>query len=203
MLATSQLAIHFQNTCRLFLENCYIQWNLSNPDTNGAEESVSVREVSSVQRLQEWYLGWEEVSCLGRCPRRERGSIFSHISLSHSSLAGRPVPQLPSLSSSARNSVTTTTTSQSTLHPHSNKCPPPTKSSSATSSLATSSSLACNDVCGDSGECERWEEGECDSLEEAGWKPLPDDAQFPKGGGGGLFFADCLSSRHKYRDDII
>ena len=36
---------------------------LSNPDTNGAEESVVVSEVSSFQRLkcmQEWYLGWEK-----------------------------------------------------------------------------------------------------------------------------------------------
>ena len=43
----------------------YLQWNLSNPDTNGAEESVIVSEVSSFQRLkcmQEWYLGWK------RCP---------------------------------------------------------------------------------------------------------------------------------------
>ena len=45
---------------------------LSNPDTNGAEESVIVSEVSSFQRLicmQEWYLGWEKVSCLERCPQ--------------------------------------------------------------------------------------------------------------------------------------
>ena len=45
-------------------------------------------------------------------------------------------------------------------------------------------------------------EGEEDSLE-AGWKPFPDDAQFPRSGGGRLFFADCLSSRNKYRDDVI
>ena len=35
-----------------------IQWDLSNQDTNGAEESVIVSEVSSVQWLkcmQEWY----------------------------------------------------------------------------------------------------------------------------------------------------
>ena len=35
-----------------------IQWNLSNQDTNGAEESVIDSEVSSFQRLkctQEWY----------------------------------------------------------------------------------------------------------------------------------------------------
>ena len=45
----------------------YVQWNLSNPDTNGTEGSVIVSEVSSFQRLkcmQEWYLGWEKVSCL-------------------------------------------------------------------------------------------------------------------------------------------
>ena len=38
----------------------------------GAGEGVLFREVSSVQRLkcvQEWYLGWEEVSCLERCPQ--------------------------------------------------------------------------------------------------------------------------------------
>ena len=45
---------------------------LYNQDTNGAEESVIVSEVSSFQRLkcmQEWYLGWEKVSCLERCPQ--------------------------------------------------------------------------------------------------------------------------------------
>ena len=47
---------------------------LSNLDTNGAEESVIVSEVSSFQRLkcmQESgiYLGWEKVSCLERCPQ--------------------------------------------------------------------------------------------------------------------------------------
>ena len=62
---------------------------LSNPDTNGAEESVIVSEVSSFQRLkcmQEWYLGWEKVSCLERCPHfrsvlieRERGSTVVHV----------------------------------------------------------------------------------------------------------------------------
>ena len=45
-----------------------VQWNLSNPDTNGAEESVLFCEVSSFQRLkcmQEWYvLGVGKVSCL-------------------------------------------------------------------------------------------------------------------------------------------
>ena len=38
---------------------------LSNQDTNGA---VIVSEVSSFQSMQEWYLGWEKVSCLERCP---------------------------------------------------------------------------------------------------------------------------------------
>ena len=55
-----------------------MQWNLSNPDTNGAEESVIVSEVFSFQRLkcmQEWYiLGagkcvlFREVSSVQRCP---------------------------------------------------------------------------------------------------------------------------------------
>ena len=31
------------------------QWNLSYPDTNGADESVIVSEVSSFQRLKELY----------------------------------------------------------------------------------------------------------------------------------------------------
>ena len=56
-----------------------IQWNLSNLDTNGAEESVIVSEVSSFQGLkcmQEWYLGWKnvlfrEVSSAQGCPHRE------------------------------------------------------------------------------------------------------------------------------------
>ena len=51
-----------------------IQWNLSNPDTNGAEESVIVSEVSSFQRLSKsgiYLLGVGKVSCLERCPRRE------------------------------------------------------------------------------------------------------------------------------------
>ena len=41
-----------------------IQWNLSSLDTNGAEESVIVSDVSSFQRLSKsgiyWYLGWEK-----------------------------------------------------------------------------------------------------------------------------------------------
>ena len=45
---------------------------MANPGTNGAEESVIISEVFSFQRLkcmQEWYLGWEKVSCLERCPQ--------------------------------------------------------------------------------------------------------------------------------------
>ena len=50
----------------------HIQWSLSNADTNGVEESVLYREVSSVQglkRMQEWYLGRQKVSLLERCPQ--------------------------------------------------------------------------------------------------------------------------------------
>ena len=35
----------------------------------GVGKGVLFREVSSFQRLQEWYLGWEKVSCLERCPQ--------------------------------------------------------------------------------------------------------------------------------------
>ena len=55
-----------------------LQWNPSNTDTNGAEGSVIVSEVSSFQRLeckQEWYiLGvgkgvlFREVSSVHECP---------------------------------------------------------------------------------------------------------------------------------------
>ena len=48
---------------------------------------------------------------------------------------------------------------------------------------------------------EEGEEGE--ESPELSLKPFPDDAQFPKSTAGGLFFADCLSSRNKYRDDVI
>ena len=37
-----------------------IQWNTSNEDTNGAEESILFREVSSFQSGV--HLGWEKVS---------------------------------------------------------------------------------------------------------------------------------------------
>ena len=48
------------------------EWNPSNADTNGAEESVLYREVSLFQelkRMQEWYLGQQKVSLLERCPQ--------------------------------------------------------------------------------------------------------------------------------------
>ena len=60
-----------------------MQWNLSNPDTNEAEESVTISEVSSFQRLkcmQGVVLGvgkgvlFIEVSSVQECPHRERGS---------------------------------------------------------------------------------------------------------------------------------
>ena len=38
----------------------------------GVGKGVLFSEVSSFQRLkcmQEWYLGWEKVSCLERCPQ--------------------------------------------------------------------------------------------------------------------------------------
>ena len=35
----------------------------------GVGNSVLFSEVSSFQSIQEWYLGWEEVSCLERCPQ--------------------------------------------------------------------------------------------------------------------------------------
>ena len=44
-----------------------IQWNLSNQDTNGADESVIDSEVSSFQRLKSGTLGVGKVTCLGRC----------------------------------------------------------------------------------------------------------------------------------------
>ena len=69
-----------------------IQWNLSNLDTNGPDESVIVSEVSSFQRLkcmQEWYiLGvrkgvlFREVSSVQECVLIERGSTTDHTSLS-------------------------------------------------------------------------------------------------------------------------
>ena len=51
--------------------NVHVQWNLSNPDTIGPEESVLIKEVSLFQRLkctQALNLGREYVPCLERCP---------------------------------------------------------------------------------------------------------------------------------------
>ena len=48
-----------------------IEWNSSNLDTNGTEESVNISEASLFQRLnctQELILGKEKVSILGKCP---------------------------------------------------------------------------------------------------------------------------------------
>ena len=73
------------------LHNIIVQWNLSDQDTNGAEESVIVSEVSSFQRLkcmQEWYLGWEKVSCLERCKAYTQNLVaqYKSVSLSLSDL---------------------------------------------------------------------------------------------------------------------
>ena len=35
----------------------------------GVGIGVLFREVSSFQRLKEWYLGWKKLSCLERCPQ--------------------------------------------------------------------------------------------------------------------------------------
>ena len=78
---------------RKFLLTVDIQWNLSNQDTNGAEESVVFSEVSSFQRLkcmQEWFiiiLGvgkgvlFRELSSLQECPHRliPRLSVISEL----------------------------------------------------------------------------------------------------------------------------
>ena len=48
-----------------------IQWNPSNLDAIGPEESVLISEVSifrGVKSTQTWYLGMKKVSCLVRCP---------------------------------------------------------------------------------------------------------------------------------------
>ena len=46
-----------------------IQWDLSNQDTNGAEEVSLLVRRQRLKCMQEWYLGWEKVSCLVRCPQ--------------------------------------------------------------------------------------------------------------------------------------
>ena len=65
-------SVHCVLWCVLFEWSvCHIQWNLSNPDTLGTEESVLISEVSWFQGLkitQTWYLGQQKVSCLSRCP---------------------------------------------------------------------------------------------------------------------------------------
>ena len=53
------------------LRSCIIQWNPSNPDTIGPEESALIREVSlfhGLKSTQTRYLGRKNVSCLERCP---------------------------------------------------------------------------------------------------------------------------------------
>ena len=61
-----------------------IQWNLSNRDTNGAEESVVVSEVSSLMHARV-VLGvgkgvlFREMSSVHECPHRERGSTVVYI----------------------------------------------------------------------------------------------------------------------------
>ena len=52
----------------------------------GVGKGVLFGEVSSFQRLKcmrEWYLGWEKVSCLERCPqfRSDLTEEFCHIPL--------------------------------------------------------------------------------------------------------------------------
>ena len=50
--------------------NLQIQWNPSNTDAIGPEESVLIREVSLLQRLKctQALYRRESVSCLERCP---------------------------------------------------------------------------------------------------------------------------------------
>ena len=53
------------------MRNEHVQWNSSNLDTIGPEESVLISEVSLFQGFkstQTWYLGRKKVSCLERCP---------------------------------------------------------------------------------------------------------------------------------------
>ena len=42
---------------------------VKNKDTNGAEEREGVPSFQRLKCMQEWYLGWEKVSCLERCPQ--------------------------------------------------------------------------------------------------------------------------------------
>ena len=48
----------------------------------GVGKGVLFREVPSFQRLkcmQEWYLGWEKVSCLERCPHFRGSTVTAKI----------------------------------------------------------------------------------------------------------------------------
>ena len=110
---------------------------------------------------------------------------------------GRPFPSLTA-SSASRNLAPATTTVTTTKHTNSNKCPP--SMTSTTSSMMSSNRSGCVEPSDEEEEEET--EGRDDSPE-ASWRPIPDDAQFPKNGTGRLFFADCLSSKNKYRDDMI
>ena len=53
------------------------QWNLSYPDTNGADESVIVSEVSSFQRLKELYTLGVGKSVLYSCLERCKSGIYT------------------------------------------------------------------------------------------------------------------------------
>ena len=64
-----------------------IQWNPSNPDTIGPEESVLIREVSLFQGLkstQTWYLGRKKVRVLFR-----EVSLFQGLKSTHTWNLGR------------------------------------------------------------------------------------------------------------------
>ena len=86
-ISQSQLRCYVGSIRSCVFLNFYTVGMCANPDTNGAEGSAIVSEVSSFQRLkcmQEWYLGWEKVPCLERCPHfmsilRERGSTVGII----------------------------------------------------------------------------------------------------------------------------
>ena len=59
---------------------CTVEWNLSNPDSNGAEESVLVSDISEVEKHARVVLGvgnvvlFTEVSSVEGCPYTQRGS---------------------------------------------------------------------------------------------------------------------------------
>ena len=65
-----RIPLHFAAP-NLLLYQYFIQWNLSNPDTLGKEESVLISEVSWFQGLKLYTnmaFGTGKVSCLSRCP---------------------------------------------------------------------------------------------------------------------------------------